>query len=151
MPIRTRIIPQSGLIVSVARGVIDRHDIERHRDEVVSHADYDDILSLLFDMRRVSEYRLAARELKEHARSGGDVNPRYARIAVLATSDLGFGLARMYEAHVSDQYGDGTFTVFRDKHAAWAWLTGQDATAIVPPPAKRAANDHGRYGSWGWI
>lgn len=127
MPIRHRIIPQFFLVVSVGHGVLGARDLQHHRSELLADPAYGPALSQLMDLRRVRDFTIQAREIRSHALAGAFDGPYFSRIAVIADSDLAFGLARLYEAHVGGHYGEERFTVFRDKALAWQWLTAQPA------------------------
>lgn len=118
----------------MGHGVLGAQDLQRHRNELLADPAYGPALSQLMDLRRVSEFTIKARELRSHALAGAFNGPYFSRIAVIADSDLAFGLARLYEAHVGGHYGEERFTVFRDKALAWQWLTAQPAQRSGQPP-----------------
>lgn len=115
-------MPRRHLMVSVARGTLTRSDVRDHRDRLLAHPHYHPGMGLLLDLRRVTRFDMTSNDMRSHADSGLGVGQRYARLAILAPADLGFGLARAYQAYLGAQYDHESFRIFRESGEAWAWL-----------------------------
>jgi hypothetical protein len=80
---------------------------------------------LLLDLRRVTRFDTGTLDIRARADTPRHMPPRFARIAVLVGDDLGFGLARMYQAFAGDRYPADRFQVFKDRSEAVRWLLGE--------------------------
>lgn len=94
--------------------------------QVESHRDFSTELDVLFDASRLSFGRLPAERFVHFAnlaRDGGH------RVAIVASTDLAYGVARMYEGW-TDQKRERKLHVFRSTEEALAWLgTGRSGNA----------------------
>jgi hypothetical protein len=80
----------------------------------------------LTDLSGVTELRLTAEEVRrisEENRITARIAVPGAPVAIVATSELVFGMARMWEVHVEDT--GWTTRVFRSRAEAEAWLRGR--------------------------
>lgn len=122
MSIRFKVIPRLRMIVAVASAELSADMLTAHDRAATADPRYSPSFGLLFDVRRVTDFRIAAAELRDHI----DNVRRYACVAVVAPTDLGFGLARVYQAYVPQ--GEAAFRVFRRGDEAWNWLREQLGT-----------------------
>ena len=80
---------------------------------------------LVIDMRPITEFRVTT-ECLHGLIEAFRGNPRFSRCAVIATSDITFGVSRMYQMLRSDSDSDaGTgveMRVFRESRPAFEWL-----------------------------
>lgn len=120
MPIRTRILPRLGVVVSRGRGRLTIDDLRAHRRQVDAHPGHDRRYALLFDLRWVTELALSAGEIRDHAGFGGSTVARFERIAILTGADLTYGLSRVFQSY-NRRYDEDSLRVFRDAAAAWVW------------------------------
>jgi len=109
-------------VVSQALGVFTLDDLRAHRARVIAHPQYVETLRLVMDLRRVARYDIGSGGIRAHAGSSGT---RFARIAVVVGDDLGYGLARMFQAFTDDRYGDEALRTFRDAGEAWRWIQAE--------------------------
>jgi hypothetical protein len=80
----------------------------------------------LLDMSAVTKVEISSAEVRRLAEIDRSGPTRIKRMAIVATTEVGFGLARMYQT-LSDGEAPATeVRVFRDSDAARAWL-GLDA------------------------
>lgn len=128
MPIETLVDHVRRLVVGRAHGMLRIDEIFEYQRSAWSRSDvegYDEIV----DLTEVTEIESApstrARELASVAASM-DAQARSPRLAIVATADFAFGLARMYATYRGLQEG-GTKSVevFRTLAAAREWL-GRD-------------------------
>jgi hypothetical protein len=116
---------EDGIIHSVVEGRFTADDVRAHRTAVRSDSAYGATLPRLVDCREMSTL-LSTSDLKALAAEQQatqletDVPGRYA---ILVTSDVAFGIARMYGAFVEDGLLD--LRVFRDADEAMAWLRAE--------------------------
>jgi hypothetical protein len=101
MPIIFRIDHERRLVIARGVGIFRRSDPFEYQQQVWSRPDvagYDELI----DMSGVREVDLSSpermRQLAETA-SRDDIPAGGARMAIVAPTDITFGLARMYEAH----------------------------------------------------
>lgn len=136
MPIEYHIDPEHDLLVSVASGDLQDEDLmdysrrlladektRRPRDELVDLRGIDSTDGITTDGVR----RLAELWRSQYERLEG------CRLALLAESDIGYGLARMYEMLRDD--GPDQIRVFREQDEAEAWLlapAGNDSETGAP-------------------
>ncbi len=74
----------------------------------------------LIDTRRATETELTTADLRYLAERDTKRPTRISKVAIVADSDVGFGLARMYQSLSDGQ--ETEVSVFRDEGEARAWL-----------------------------
>lgn len=124
MPIRTRAVPGTSIVLSVARDRLTGEELRGYEIPKVLGSAVNPPLVLLFDARRVTAFETDGFDLKFRAESPRNPVSRFVRVAVLAGNDLGFGLARMFQVYADRRYGEARFGVFREKTKAVRWLLG---------------------------
>jgi hypothetical protein len=116
------------MLSSILRGHFTKDEVSGYRDAVRSDPAYRPGLPALIDCRQTStllstaDLRALAEELKRPAPTAS----RPWRYAVLVSSDVAFGLARMFEAFVRDAPID--IRPFWDREEAVTWLRSEEAT-----------------------
>ncbi len=112
------VVPELRLVVSRLAGTLTPEDVERARDGLRGDPRFDPSYSHLVDMRRVTRLPVAAAGVRRLA--GATTFAAGSRQALVASSDLVFGLARMYEglAGALAQH----VAVFRSLADALEWL-----------------------------
>jgi len=136
MSIETRIDTDAGVAVHRVEGEIDLDQIRQAWENLMQNPDFDPALNVLWDLSGCSRAVINAQDIKRIRDETAAIleyrQPGY-RVALLATRDLYFGLCRMFEAHASDLPID--VKVFRDRDAAWGWLTGGDVSSATTGPS----------------
>lgn len=112
------IFKKEGVLIISITGDPTISEIKREIDQTRDESGYSSP-SRLWDFRQAS-FDFPAEELEEiasHA-SSADLNP--ARLAMLVSKDLSYGVSRMYEAYRKSSLTD--VKVFRDEAEAIKWL-----------------------------
>jgi hypothetical protein len=125
MPITHKIDHEQRLVSATPHGVLTDREIFAYQMEVWSGSE---VLgySELIDMSAVVEIEfVSANRVFELAKLSESMDPPAApsKLAIVATADVHFGLARMYEAYRgSGKEGTKTPRVFRNRAEALQWL-----------------------------
>jgi hypothetical protein len=111
-----------GTLLIIARGVFTPEDLEPLRTAWRVDPRVAGVRSTLVDCRDVTSWELPAETVRHYALSreaDPHLNRIDSRLAIVATSNAGYGLSRLYE-----QSGDalGEIEVFRTMEEAEAWL-----------------------------
>lgn len=121
-PSSARLDPKSLVLEIVASGDFGAAELESIQAVTQDHAHDAHLAGMVVDVRGVDHVdvttgsvRLAATRAREFEATQG------LKMAVIADSELTFGLSRMYEL-MRDE--DGSVRVFRDVDAATAWISG---------------------------
>lgn len=118
MPFDYTIIPEQQLVEVRFRGAVQVNDLAEARARVTGDPAHQPGFALLIDMRDADLSVMAGENLRRRAGSP----PTARAMAILVSTDLGYGMARMYELASA-----GRVAVFRSYEEAVAWL--------VPPAA----------------
>lgn len=116
-----RIDGEFGCIFAKWRGVVTLVDNEAFFHDVEGAPDFRSGLNRLHDFRD-ARFTYSAAEVRNVIRddtSAGE-NHGFRKVAMLVSSDLGFGIARMYQTLSNDPNQE--FWPFRDLQAALTWL-----------------------------
>ena len=126
------------LVMSRAWGVFSTAEFLAHFEAVVTDPAFDPTFAQLVDLRDVTSFNLDTGTLR--AKAGASFFHPGVRRAIVAPSDLGFGLARMFGTYAES--ASQTIAVFRAIDEAEHWL-GLDATAARASATSRAqATEH---------
>jgi hypothetical protein len=119
MPMTYRVDKESGIVRSLGTGVLSVADILGYFAASRADPDYDSSMHRLMDLRAVSQLPSSEdiRSLAVFARTKAPVET--ARMAILASSDLAFGVSMMFKAFVG--YGERLIVV-REESEAMSWL-----------------------------
>jgi len=118
MPANYRIDEELGVVFGTFAGTVTLSDLIEAQRALMADPRFRPHLSLLLDTRDAADVRLSAEDVRTLSRSTA-LGPG-ARRAIVATTDLRFGLARMYEM-LSAGRPDQT-AVFRTIEDALDWL-----------------------------
>jgi len=113
------IFEKEGVLFISIKGDPTVSEIKRVLEQMRDESGYRN-LSRLWDFRKAA-FHFSVKELEEiasHA-SSADLDP--ARVAMLVSQDLSYGVSRMYEAYRKSPLTD--VKVFRDEAEAIEWLT----------------------------
>lgn len=114
-------------------GLLDPTEFLPRIMELLENPDFHPGMGTIFDVRDLDMSRLTAEEMK----SLGEINRMVAerrgkaRVAIVASTDLGYGMSRMYK--VLGEVPNLEMAVFRDPVEAELWITesrDQDPGAI---------------------
>ena len=118
MPASYRIDVARRLVLSRAWGVFTAQDLLDHYNALAADPAFDPSFSQLVDLRDVEQVELDTSVIRRHALErlfGGG-----AQRALVVSSDMHYGLARMYGAFA--EFASQNVKVFRDMHEAEQWL-----------------------------
>ena len=125
MPVTYEIDHGQRLVIATPHGVLIDADIFRYQQEVWSRADvkgYDELI----DMNGVSEIEfISTKRVAFLADLSASMDPPalVSKLAIIATTDLHYGLARMYETYrETAKQGTKAVRVFRNRSEALQWL-----------------------------
>ena len=127
MPSAYHIDRALNLVISCGTGSIRDEDLVRHARTLRADPLFAPDMRQLVDLRFSSAADLTVPGLREIAQA--HTFGAGSRRAIVASDDLAFGLARMYEMLRDD--GQDQVQVFRDLDEAIAWLALADARAQV--------------------
>jgi hypothetical protein len=117
MPADYRIDRSKRLVYGRAWGILTNDDLTDRRAALYRDPAFAPDLDELYDAVEVTEVQVASRVLLQLALSSG-FSPT-ARRAVVVSSDVAFGIARMYALLAGRE---DTIQVFRDRASAVRWL-----------------------------
>lgn len=124
MPISYTIDPARRLVVTRIAGVMSEEDVRALREQLRADPAFDATYANLVDLSEATDIQLSADTLGQLAvRSAFD---RVTRRAIVATSPLQFGMARMF-ATINERHGH-VVRVFRDSGEAEAWLAANSVS-----------------------
>ena len=126
MPASYRIDAADQIIYSRAWGVLTDDDIATNRAALARDPAFVPTSSQLYDFSEVTAVEVTAAGVRALARTSPFA--RTARRAIVVSSDVAYGMARMY-AIISDHHDDA-FRIFRDQRDAIAWLHSPSARAV---------------------
>jgi hypothetical protein len=111
------------LIISTASGVITLPEVWAHQERLAKDPDFDPSFAQLLDVTQVTKLKLSSEDVRRVAESNTlSTNPR---LAIVATSSLVYGMARMFQIF-REMKGEEKTRVFRDRDEALAWALGKD-------------------------
>ena len=125
MALEFKIYPDRRLVVARGVGTLTDPDVFNYQRDVWSRPDVQGFDELM-DMTAVEEVELPslgrARQLASLS-AGMDPGAKPSKFAIVAVSEVHYGLARMYSTwRASDPRSTKTVQVFRSKNEALAWL-----------------------------
>jgi hypothetical protein len=125
MPLTFQVDLENRIVRSRGSGELTSADLLDYFTNTRADPDYDDSMSRVMDLRDVTQLPSSddVRSLAAFARSKAPVPD--ARMAIIASSDLAFGVSMMFKAFVG--YGERLLVV-RDEREAMAWVT----TGVLP-------------------
>jgi hypothetical protein len=123
MPAFYKIDKERKLVISTGSGVFTLADALAHQEKLRKDSDFDPSFSQLLDFTHVTKVELDAKDVRRLAQTfvfAGD-----SRRAILVTSDVAFGFARMFEM-LRDTLGEKGIRVFRNLDDALDWVLAKN-------------------------
>jgi hypothetical protein len=121
MPFSFRIDIERGLVLFTGLGTFTSKDLLTCLEDVVAHPGFQPHFDHLVDMRQVTDFQPGAEDnMIRAARDRDDVNLQGGRFAIVSSSDLVFGMTRMYETLMND--AGVKVRTFRSMDEAKTWL-----------------------------
>lgn len=119
MPLKFQVDATHGIVRSVGSGTLSTADLQGYFAATRADPQFDPAMHRLMDLREVTQLPSSddIRSLAAFARTKAPTET--ARMAIIAPSDLAFGVSMMFKAFVG--YGD-RLVVVRDEAEALAWL-----------------------------
>ncbi len=114
------------LVITSASGVVTMAEALAHNQKLRKDPDFDPSFSQLIDLSNVTKIELNREDILTLAQD--PILSDNSRRAILATGDLTFGLARMFEMF-RESKGKETIRVFRNRDEARAWALGKNTAA----------------------
>lgn len=125
MPAKVSLDFETGIWTIELTGALDAKEVAEAVGSMVRSPDYQRSAPRLYDVREVED-SIETPDLRSLAHRPEFIdNVENARSAIVATRDLTFGIARMYQTWMDDQ--PVRVRVFRDVDEARAWLTGESS------------------------
>jgi hypothetical protein len=125
MGIEYRIDDERRIVLAEAHGTLTPQDVYAYQREVWSRADlagYDELFDMTNAQRLVPPPKESVRDLADLA-ANMDCTGIASKFAIVAPSDLAFGIARMYESYCEcDPRSTKKVAVFRSLAPALQWL-----------------------------
>ncbi len=120
MPITYRIDPEEGIVRTVVSGVVVDADLRGHEDQLAADPHFEPGMGQVIDGRFVEALNVSAEAVRNFvAYERSRYSARFAghRVAIVASSDVVFGMARMYQTLSGVEVG-----VFRSMPEALTFL-----------------------------
>jgi hypothetical protein len=124
MPDYYEIDKQRRLVTSTASGAISMDEIWAHQEKLIKDPEYDPTFAQLLDIAQVTKLELNGDDVRTIA--GSKIFASSSRLAIVASSNLLYGLARMFQIF-REMKGEQGIHVFRDRDEALAWVLRQDS------------------------
>jgi hypothetical protein len=118
--LRYAIDKQLRLVVVSSSATVNAAQLVALRQQIKDDPDYDSRWPVLVDLGGASALDFSAAELRQLAASA--MTDRSARQAIVVGSELGFGLARMFEAFSAVSKDNENVRVFRNADEARSWV-----------------------------
>jgi hypothetical protein len=127
MPASYRIDEQEHIVYSRAWGTLTDADIVTNRNDLFRDPAFSPDLAQLYDFSGVTELALSTSTVRRLA--GSSRFAATARRAIVVSTDVAFGMARMY-ALLSERSED-SFRIFRSTAAADRWLKDRSGLSTI--------------------
>jgi hypothetical protein len=114
--------PERNFVTLIAEGIITDEDLASCRADLVKSSLFRPGMKILADFRAVERFSLSMEGLFQRVDSDRSLEPELkdSRQAVVTSSDLLFGMARVYQARMSEVFDK--IEIFRDIDEAVTWL-----------------------------
>jgi hypothetical protein len=125
MPCSYKIYKQRRLIFTTVSGEVTFAEAVANEDRLYGDPDFDPTFAHLIDGTQVTKTKISASELSTLARRTR-IAPQ-SRTALVVTSTVLYGLARMFQAYLEVSRSSESLTVFKelDKAKEWLGITGE--------------------------
>jgi len=124
MPSSYKIDKARRLVLSEGSGLLTMPDLLAHQDKLAGDPDFSADYSQLYDLTQVTDVELTPNDLRRLAQRS--LFLPNARRAIVVSSDVVFGLSRMFEMF-RESLGETGIRVFRDHAEALTWVLGKSA------------------------
>lgn len=128
MTVRHTIDEEHALVLTEFRGEFTDDDLRAHLHELRTNPQFHRAMRELIDLRGVTKVSVSSAMMSASAH--WLIHAHEARRALVAPTDLLFGLARMYQTHLGE-VGASQLGVFRELGPALDWI-GLDDEAELP-------------------
>lgn len=135
MPSHFVIDVKHGLVVSIGTGVFTQADFVDHMSRLRVDPAFDPNFHQLVDCREIEFMDLTSAQIE--ALASRTIFSRQSRCAFVVSSDLQFGLGRMFSAYRESAGYGANVEVFRKWEEALSWLNLP--TDLRPTPAEKPA------------
>ena len=126
MPAYFKIDKERRLVMTTVSGVFTMADALGHQEKLLKDSDFDPTFSQLMDLTHVTTVELGTDDVRTVA--SRSVFSPHSRRAILAKTDLVFGLARMFEM-LREGFGEQGIRVFRNLDDALEWVLAKNTAA----------------------
>ena len=126
MPAYFKIDKERRLVMSTISGVFMLADGLSHQEKLLKDPDFAPSFSQLLDCTHVTKIELVPEDVRRLAQRA--IFSSNSRRAILVSSDLAFGLARMFVIF-RESLGEKGVRVFHDLEEALYWVLSQNASA----------------------
>jgi hypothetical protein len=123
MPFFYKIDKQRRLVMCTAAGVLTKADVLGHQERLLKDPDFDPSFSQLADLRHVTGLDVTAAGMREL--TAKTIFSSESRRAVIVSSELAYGLSRMFEIF-RESKGERGIRVFRKLEDALDWVVGKE-------------------------
>ena len=116
-----RIDTKHSIVLFKATEILSTNDVLTCVEKVVADPEFRSEFDHLVDLRQVTDFEASSEDVKTRAtRNHDDKRLNASRIAIVTSSDLVFGMSRMYAILMED--APITVRVFRNMEDAMTWL-----------------------------
>ena len=125
MPIQIKYIDSGIGVEFIGSGVVTGEDIIAANKEIYSNKNFSKQRYKIVDRTNCTEYKVSTVEIRiiaEQDKAAAKTNPNII-IALISTTDLQYGISRMYQAYVRDI--GFLVEVFRNRKSAEEWVDSQ--------------------------
>jgi hypothetical protein len=129
MPTNLRIDPLARIVYSTLSGTIETEDLIRQVAAIRAHPQFNPEFNELIDASAVTSFNVSSEDVRRLASRDSTFSPSADRVFV-ATQDLVFGLARMFQTFSAENRP--RFTVVRSLSEAYSQL-GLDGAKLINP------------------
>jgi len=122
MPYSLRVDPGERFVEAKATGILSQAEVLGGIRDIVNHPEFGVDYSVLVDLTELRDLPIFGADVRERTELDKSLEHRFgkAKFAIVATRDLFFGLARMYELLMDDSSIE--VQTFRELEQAQAWL-----------------------------
>lgn len=125
MPAHYKIDKERRLVMSTMFGVATLADGLAHQEKLRKDPDFDPSFSQLMDFTHVVKIEITAEDVRTLAQQS--IFSPDSRRAMLVSSDLAFGLSRIFEV-LRESFGEQGIRVFRNLDDALDWVLARNAS-----------------------
>lgn len=107
----------------VAKGIACGEDFINITNDLTLHPDFDTGIQCYFDFTEMNAERISSYDLRTVSRFVSGIKNKFdnGKWALVFNDDLGFGLARMWQAFTENNV-NFQIQIFKDKEDAFKWL-----------------------------